>query len=126
MKTTVLIILGMLLLTGFAAADNSAPQPQSTFDRYNFFEITIIVLVLIVLSELLIKNKLLVRYIWNVALAISFIAAAVTAILYFFRLPFHGSVVAIHIKLGLVMVWVGLYHAFKHITYYTKTRPWRK
>ncbi len=101
-------------------------HPQSLFDRYHFFQITFGVLLAIALSELLIKNKLLVKYIWNVALMVSFAAAAITSLLYFLRLEgVHATVITLHIELGLIMVWIGLYHAAKRMYFYTKCAPWR-
>ncbi|MBN2517515.1 MAG: hypothetical protein JXB14_01580 [Candidatus Altiarchaeota archaeon] len=99
-------------------------SPPSLFDQYNFFPITIAVLVLIVLSELLVKDKLVLRYIWNVALLTSFLITAATALLYFLRLDgIHAKLIQLHIEIGLIMVWIGIYHAVRRMTYYVRCVP---
>jgi ABC-type Fe3+ transport system permease subunit len=101
--------------------------PQSALERYNFLEITLATFIAILLSESMIKNKLMVKYIWNVALMVSFMITAITAILTFFRLEgIQGLMVDLHIKVGLVAVWIGIYHAVKHMGSYTKCTPWKK
>jgi hypothetical protein len=106
---------------------SSSAQLVSLLDRYNVIPITIILLLAMVLSEVLIKNKLVVRYFWNVVLLISFFAAAITSLIYFFRLEgLHALVVTLHIQLGLVAVWVGFYHVLKMYKYYVRGFPWKK
>ena len=123
-RLAIFLMFAMLMLPGALGA-NSAPA--TTIERYHFIEITAAVLIAIVLTELFVKDKLLLKYVWNVALMVSFMAAAVTALLYFFRLQaIHGTVVTLHIELGLVAVWIGIYHALKRAGFYTKCTPWKR
>ncbi len=71
------------------------------------------------------KDKLLLKYVWNVILMITFVITAATAILYFFNLSgVSALIINIHVQMGLAAVWVGLYHAAKRLTFYVKCVPW--
>jgi hypothetical protein len=120
-------IISVLILLALLPIASAQTVPQSALERYNFLEITLATFIAILLSESMIKNKLMVKYIWNVALMVSFMITAITAILTFFRLEgIQGLMVDLHIKVGLVAVWIGIYHAVKHMGFYTKCTPWKK
>jgi hypothetical protein len=119
-----LALLVMVSLAGLASAESQPVQPQSEFDKYYFFPILIIVAGCIVASEMFIKNKLVVKYIWNVALMVSFIVVAATSLLVFLHLQgLYALLSWLHVEFGLVMIWVGFYHAAKRMYFYTKCNP---
>lgn len=112
--------------TQIISSGHNQPTPVSLFEKYAFFQITILTLLFLLVGELAIKNRLLLKYIVNVALLVSFLAASITAIIYFFNISgLQGTIIDLHVKLGLVAVWIGIYHAIKHVAFYTKCRPIR-
>ena len=107
--------------------DSVAPVAISLLDRYSFWQITIKVLLAIILSEFLVKDKLKLKYLWNVLLLLSFFLMAVFSILVLFRLEgLHATVLQGHVMIGIITVWIGLYHGTRRLYYYTRCSPWKK
>lgn len=114
--------------TSITFIESPEETPTIPFDRYHTIPISIAMVLLFVASEYLVASGrlqlLTVKYFWNAALAVSFLVTSVTAIPSLFPQYRYGiSHIWWHTEAGLVMIWIGLYHTAKRISFYTRCLP---
>ena len=93
-------------------------EQETLLERYNLVEIIIITSILYFTSFLLLRKKRIVLHkkIWNILLLLSFLASAVTAIVFLFNPS--PQVTFNHIETGLVMILISVFHTLEHIPYW--------
>jgi len=98
---------------------NSPIQSQSLSNKYYFWQISIIATIIYLISHFIIGKKDIVLHkkIWNILLLITFIATALTSILFLFQINTGFNNTFWHIELGLIMILISAYHTLWHIPY---------
>ncbi len=95
---------------------------------YNFFPVSIILLLLYFFTYVLVKTKKLKlithRKIWNWLLLLSFIGCGISGILLVIKInyglawSFPGNLLFLHVETGIVMAIISIFHIFWHWAYY--------
>jgi len=99
---------------------------------YNFFVITFLALASYYVSLMLVKNKMITlvqhRRLWNWILLVSFLVSGILGMFMSFaidsgvKIGFYGTILWLHVEMGIVMAVVSIFHLLWHKQYFVRKR----
>ena len=97
-----------------APSTTKTTTEKSVKTNYYFWEISVVLIFLYILSTKFIKNF---RKYWNWVLLIEFFILAINSLVLFFGI-YSKQISFVHIELGLIFIMTSLFHALWHWRYY--------
>jgi len=100
-------------------------------NRYDTIPISLVMILLFILTELALKrgyvSVIMTKYVWNVILAATFFITLFASLPSIFPLiKLSIPYLMLHVKAGIVMAWIVLYHTWGRRHFYTRCFPQKK